>query len=99
MRVRLGGPLPLLYKWLPYKNVKFRTWVQLRIVVSGRYTHAQSLNHIDRLIANSIVKGTFDSPRFIGPDDLESVRTDPRTKHETPYHKGESYTKGSPLLT
>jgi hypothetical protein len=46
--------LPLLHKWLVYANPKYRTWVQYRYVASGRYTHGRSLNHIDRLIANTV---------------------------------------------
>ena len=35
--------LPLLHKWLVLTNAKYRTWVQYRYVVTGRYTHARSL--------------------------------------------------------
>ena len=88
--------LPLLHKWLPNKNPKYRTWVQYRIVIAGRYTHARSLNHIDRLIANLVTKGTFSDPCVVDSDDLEDLGIHPTSDAPTPYSDGASFAAGSP---
>jgi hypothetical protein len=62
--------IPLLHKWLIYTNAKYHTWVQYRYVVTWRYTHDRSLNHIARLIANTVKKGTFHDPCMITPFEL-----------------------------
>jgi hypothetical protein len=73
---KLPGFLPKLYKWLVKKDPRYRNWVEYRYVVSGRYTNAVSLNHIDRLIAKSIPKGTFAAPCMIKPDDMTPYDVD-----------------------
>ena len=91
--------LPLLNKWLIYTNAKYRTWVQYRYVVTGRFTHARSLNHIDRLIANTVKKGTFSAPCMITPYELTEVYVDPRdASKNTPASAGASYSAGAPAL-